>query len=111
MSGVNEKVLLLEVHETIRQVDSDHDGTVNVTEWLALAQSDVDPAEEETIQEEKQLRAVFEELDMDNDQLLTASELRPWESGLYHTKQGLVELCVAAEADQDGQVTPEELVE
>merc|ERR1712032_1634179 len=91
-------VLDIVVKEAMRQKDKDGDGKLNGKEFWDTEQS---ASEDESSE--------FAQLDKNNDGFIDAEELRPWESGRFHTEDSMQKMFDVVDKDRDMHVTAEEL--
>lgn len=97
----NEKVLNVEVQETMKERDTNKDGKLTLAEFFEVPVEEVDDHDKET----------FAKLDKDHDGKLDVSEMKSWETGQYQTQEALQELLKVADKDKDGHMTVEELIQ
>lgn len=100
----HEDVLSVTVLETLKQKDKDGDGKLTRHEFW---EADVSDGDDGQLTEEED--ADFRRLDLDGDGLLSATEIRSWESGKFHTEEALKKMIEVADKDNDLHVTAEEL--
>lgn len=99
-------VLALTAQFSIKLRDKDEDGQLSQDEvW------EIDPGEEDSIQEEarKEQADVFKKLDKDKNGRLSLDEVKAWESGAFHTSEGMQQLFEVADKDKDQHITMDEL--
>jgi len=97
----NDKVLEVEVQETMKMRDTDKDGQLTQSEFFEVPDKEV-MAEDKTM---------FAKLDKNGDGKLDVSEIKMWESGQFQTAESIEELFKIADKDKDGHVTAEELIQ
>lgn len=97
-------VLNVAVHETMRAKDHDGDGMLTPKEFweFGAEDSEQDQLSDEEIKD-------FKRLDQDGSQTLDESELKAWESGIFHTEAAMVKLLEICDKDGDMQCNLEEL--
>jgi len=95
----------IELERTMHTHDKDKDGALSLDEFIGNSQHD---KEWEIVERER-----FEEFDVDKDRLLNLQELRPWV--LADTREEAEEeaehLIQEADADKDGKLSEEEIVD
>merc|ERR1712110_888163 len=98
-----ESVLAFAVTETMRRKDKD--GSEKLTP-LEFWEVDDDGGERSDLTEEE--LADFTKLDLDGDGAISQDELKPWESGRYHTEEAMKKLFEIVDKDNDKHVTADE---
>lgn len=97
-------VLEVTVRETMRQKDHDGDGKLTAKEFWEFGAED---SEQDQLSDEEIID--FQKLDRDGSGTLDESELKAWESGMFHTEAAMVKLLEICDKDGDMQCNIEEL--
>lgn len=101
---LHDGVLELTAKTALRDRDSNGDGELTPKEFFLTNSHegpDVDPSEEELSE--------FSKLDTDHSGTINLQELKPWESGKFHTEQSMKTLFMLADKDHDDLVSADEL--
>lgn len=100
-------VLHLTAEAALKHKDTDGDGMLNLREFWG--EGEHPEVGDITISEEE--HQDFQRLDLDKNGAIDIHELKPWESGKFHTEESLKRLIEIADADGDGLLTAAEFDE
>jgi len=102
----NPSVLEVMTVASLKDKDRDADGKLSIKEFW---ESDLatDAGELEFTDEEK---SDFDALDLNKDHFLDLAELRDWESGEFHTREGMRKMIEMADQNHDMHITADEIV-
>jgi len=97
----HEGVLQIAAQHTLDQKDTDKDGLLSFKEFWGVEGEALDASDE--------AMADFKKLDKDASGKLDLEELKPWESGRFHTMVSLQKFVETHDRDNDLHLTSEEI--
>lgn len=100
-------VLALASQATLNEKDTDKDGELTAQEFWEIQAAGMDSQEPMDISEEEMQD--FKKLDKDGNGKLNLEELKPWESGYFHTEEAMKKLFEIADKDHDGHLSADEM--
>lgn len=100
----HDDVLSVTVLESLKQKDKNGDGQLTPHEFWEADEAD---AEDGQLNDEE--KNDFRRLDLDGNGVLSASEIRSWESGRFHTEKAMKSMFDVADKDGDMHLSLEEM--
>ncbi|KAK3156387.1 hypothetical protein QOZ80_2AG0106650 [Eleusine coracana subsp. coracana] len=117
----NPKLLHWLCKEEVRERDKDNDGKLNFQEFFSglfysIRHADDEGSTHDSIDSDAPAKKSFSQLDLDNDGLLSADELKPIMGNLhpsenFYAKQQADYVISQADTDKDGQLSMKEMIE